>query len=182
MRFRHMWCWKLHGRVENGTLVLRVLNWVLKTEQTNKNMLCIFVRQADKAGSDDVLTSEEFNSNLETTHSAINHIVTWQRSESHLFLILFVSCITFHLQKNNNPSFSAENAFILKSRAEVISNVSQTKLKAQMRRFSHHVCLLWWLHCTQHWAAPTISPSEITPKIMILSLTTPVSQFKYKWI
>lgn len=65
-------------------------------------MLCIFVRQADKAGSEnifkknDVLTSEEFNSNLDATHSAINHIVTWQRSESHLFLILFVSCITFH--------------------------------------------------------------------------------------
>lgn len=54
MRFWHMWCWKLHGRVENGTLVLRVLNWVLKTEQTNKNMLCIFVRQADEAGSENI--------------------------------------------------------------------------------------------------------------------------------
>lgn len=86
-------------------------------------MLCIFVRQADKAGSEnikknDVLTSEEFNSNLETTHSALI-IVTWQWSESHLFLILFVSYVTFHLKKKN-PSFSAENTFILKSHAEVI--------------------------------------------------------------
>lgn len=65
------------------------------------------------------------------------------------------------------------------------SNPFQTKLKARKFYIVFFFKLLLKITgassgCSAGPSCPTISQSEITPKIMILSLTMPVSQFKYK--